>query len=375
MLLAVIASVATAGFATGLTIPLVSFRLHALGHNELVVGLMAAAPALGFMLSAPFIRGVSATLGMRTTMLGCMALSAISVALLDVTTQIAAWFVLRILMGSVSGILIATGETLVNELSPRSHRGRAVALYTTVFTVCQLCGPAVLSSIDSNGLWPGCISITFHLLSGGLFWALFKGGQSEYPEPEANVSIWMCARGSPELIAGVLFFALFDAVVLSLLPLYGLHHGYAVGVAALMMTVVLLGDAVLQFAIGWLADRTSARALFVLCGAATLVLSLLLPALMPHPWTLWPVLGLLGAVAGGIYTLSLIQIGQRFRGHALVAANASAGFAWGAGSLVGPLIAGVAAFLHPSMGLPLTLAAAASLLLSLAIVSRTGKRD
>lgn len=367
MLLAVIASVAVAGFATGLTIPLVSLRLNAQGSNELLVGLMAAAPALGFVLTAPLVRGISASLGMRSTMLACIGLSAVSIALLDVTAHVVAWFVLRVLMGAASGILIAIGETLVNELSPQTHRGRAVAVYTTTFTICQLCGPAVLSTIDSNGLWPGAISLAVHLISVVLFWTLFRNQRDGYSEEDADVSIWDCVRAAPELCAGVLFFALFDAVILSLFPIYGLHHGYAVGAATLMVTVVLLGDAALQTGIGWLADRKSASALFIVCGAGTLALSLLLPALMPHPWIVWPALAVFGALAGGIYTLALIQIGQRFSGHALVAANASAGFAWGIGSLVGPLMAGGAALLHPGMGLPLTIAMAASIFLLLAL--------
>jgi MFS family permease len=367
MLLAVIASVAVAGFATGLTIPLVSLRLNAQGSNELLVGLMAAAPAFGFVLTAPFVRGISASLGMRSTMLACIGLSAVSIALLDMTAHVAAWFVLRVLMGAASGVLIAIGETLVNELSPQTHRGRAVAVYTTTFTICQLCGPAVLSTIDSNGLWPGSISLAVHLISIVLFWTLFRNQRDGYSEKDADVSIWDCVRAAPELCGGVLFFALFDAVMLSLFPLYGLHHGYAVGAATLMVTVVLLGDAALQTGIGWLADRMSANVLYIACGAGTLALSLLLPALMPHPWIVWTALALLGAVAGGIYTLALIQIGQRFRGHSLVAANASAGFAWGIGSLVGPLLAGGAALLHPGMGLPLTLAVAASVFLLLAL--------
>lgn len=367
MLLAVIVSVAVAGFATGLTVPLVSLRLNAQGSNELLVGLMAAAPALGFVLTAPFVRSISAALGMRSTMLACIGLSAVSIALLDVTAHIVAWFLLRVLMGAASGILIAIGETLVNELSPQTHRGRAVAVYTTTFTICQLCGPAVLSSIDSNGLWPGAISLAVHLVSAALFWTLFRNMRDGYSEEDADVSIWGCVRTAPELCAGVLFFALFDAVILSLLPIYGLHHGYVVGVATLMVTVVLLGDAALQTSIGWLADRMSASVLFILCGAGTLTLSLLLPALMAYPWIVWPALALLGAVSGGVYTLALIQIGQRFRGHSLVAANASAGFAWGIGSLVGPLIAGGAALLHPGMGLPLTIAVASGIFLLLAL--------
>ena len=47
---------------------------------------------------------------------------------------------------------------------------------------------------------------------------------------------------------------------------------------------------------------------------------------------------LLGAAAGGIYTLALVLIGQHFRGPDLVTANACVGLLWGVGSLLGPLL-------------------------------------
>jgi MFS family permease len=368
MFFAVIVSVAVAGFATGLTIPLVSLRLDGQGYNEFVVGLMAAAPALGFVLTAPFVRGVAGTLGKRHAMLACIATSGISIWLLDVTTHIGVWFVLRLLTGAASGILIALGETLVNELSSQSRRGRSVAIYTTTFTVCQLAGPASLSVMDGNSPWPGTLSAAIHLISAGLFWTLFRNEPPVNSGEPSNVSIWICVRSSPELFAGVLFFGLFDAVMLSLFSIYGLHHGYAVAVVTLMVAVVLLGDAALQTAIGWMADRTSPRALCIGCGFLTLAISLTLPILMGWPRVLWPALAVLGAVSGGIYTLALIQVGQRYRGHALVAANASAGLAWGIGSLAGPLVAGGAALMHPGAGLPITLAVSVSLLLLLTLL-------
>lgn len=372
---AVITTVATAGFATGLTMPLVSLRLDASGHSELLVGLMAAALALGFVLAAPFVRGLAAAIGVRSTLLVCMVLSGTSMALLEVTNQPAIWFVLRVQMGAASGILIALGETLVNQLSTQSHRGRAVAVYTTTFTVCQLSGPAALSAMDVHSLWPVALVLGVHLASVLAFGLLFRDPPTPAREDEAAVSIWACCQRAPELFAGVMFFALFDAVMLSLFPLYGLHHGYAAAVATFMVTVVFVGDAALQIVIGWLADKTNARHVFIGCGAATLLLCLGLPALMPHPWALWPCLVLLGAVAGGIYTLALIQIGQRFQGQALVAANASASLAWGAGGLLGPLLAGGAAFVHPGLGFPLTMAVTAGLFLLLACGSGARARS
>ncbi len=70
------------------------------------------------------------------------------------------------------------------------------------------------------------------------------------------------------------------------------------------------------------------------------MIGLALPWLITQPSLLWPALMLLDAVAGGVYTLALVLIGQRFRGRDLVTANAAAGMLWGVGSLLGPLLRG-----------------------------------
>jgi hypothetical protein len=79
---------------------------------------------------------------------------------------------------------------------------------------------------------------------------------------------------------------------------------------------------------------------------------------------------LLGAAGGGVYTLSLVIVGQRFRGMNLVTANAAIGVLWGVGNLVGPLAGGLGmAALDPD-GLPVTIAVAAILFLALFVWRR-----
>ena len=167
-------------------------------------------------------------------------------------------------------------------------------------------------------------------------------------------------RVAPALCVAVLFFSFFDAVVLSLLPVYASSHGFAVGVAALMVTVVFAGDMIFQLPLGWLADRVERTGLHLVCGVVAMSIGIGLPWLLQATWLLWPMLVLLGAVAGGIYTLALVLIGQRFKGQDLVTANASVGLLWGVGSLVGPLVSGAAMDVAPH-GLPMALALMAGL--------------
>jgi MFS family permease len=360
---AVIISVAVVGFATGFTIPLVSLRMAQQGYNELLIGLMAAVPALGFIVSAPIVRHLLALFGKKRMMLACFALSAISILLLEFISNISLWFPLRLVMGASAGIIIAIGEAWINESAGEEYRGRIVAAYTTIFTVCQLCGPLVIALMGVNSVKPIIISTALHGLAAITFFMMSRQESAAQREQTlqgagAGLSIWRFIRQAPAICVGVLFFSFFDGTVLSLFPVYGMHHGYSEALAAFMVSVLLGGDAFLQMPIGWLADHMNRAKLHRLCGFLTLGLSLLLPLAMQNTWLLYPLLAILGATAGGIYTLALIQIGQRHNGDDLVTANAAAGILWGLGSLIGPILGGAASAVGPN-GLPITLALAA----------------
>ena len=76
--------------------------------------------------------------------------------------------------------------------------------------------------------------------------------------------------------------------------------------------------------------------------------------------SIWPVLVLFGASAGGLFTLALIMIGEHFRDDALVRANAHVAQLWGLGCLVGPLLTGAATQWLTGHALPLLMALGAA---------------
>jgi len=66
----------------------------------------------------------------------------------------------------------------------------------------------------------------------------------------------------------------------------------------------------------------------------------LLPWAVSIAWLCWPLLFVIGAAAGSIYTLSLVACGERFRGGALVSASSLVGASWSVASFGGPIITG-----------------------------------
>ena len=364
-------AVSIVGLSLGATLPLVSLRLLDAGASTLHIGILSAAPAAGMMLSAFLVDACCRHLTRRTIYLLSFGLCAVSVALIEWAFE-STWLlgVLRLGMGVGMGIAIILGESWVNELSEEHNRGKVMALYATAFTGCQMLGPTMLALFGTHSPWviivvSGCYALAL----ASIVWTVPNDYVEHGEEADKSFSLAGFFRVAPALCMGVLFFSFFDAVVLSLFPVYATNHAYAVGVAALMVTVILTGDMLFQLPLGWLADRCERTTLHLVCGVVAMLIGLALPWLIHVQWLLWPALVLLGAVAGGVYTLALVLIGQQFRGQDLVTANASVGLLWGVGSLVGPLVSGAAMGVAPH-GLPMALAAMAALFVCFARGSR-----
>ncbi|HHG0472328.1 TPA: MFS transporter [Proteus mirabilis] len=336
------ASIGVIGIVIGLTIPMVALRLNLAGISESIIGLISAAPAMGMLIISPFARYIVQWLGKRLAMLLATIISAISLLPLMGSLPLEFLFPLRLITGIASGVMICLGETWINELVPDNKRGRILAIYTTVFTISQLLGPSIIALYGVADKTPILISVLLHIISIVLFLMMDQkvGDKLAKDTEESHFSILRFIKVAPAICGGIIFFAFFDGTVLSMFPIYGLSVGHSEAIAAMMISAILAGDAIMQMPFGWLADHMNRTRLYRICGAITLLASLLLPIAMPHTLVIWPLLLVLGATAGAIYTIALVQIGQYFSGNDLMIANASAAMLWGIGNLSGPILAG-----------------------------------
>lgn len=331
---ALVVSIGVVGLGLGATIPLTALSLDQRGAGTGTIGLVTAASAIGILAAAPFVSRWVARHGPRGSMIGAVLAALLSTVLMEATDNLLAWGLLRLVFGGAMGVLFTIGEAWVNRLAPGSSRGRVVAMYTTSFTLFQLAGPALVAALEGKVAWPFAACGALFLLA-----IIENSGHEDGDEPHVDWHIVLPRM--PVIVAGAAFFALFDTVALSLLPLYALRHGIATELALLSATVILAGDTALQFIFGWLADHFGRARVHAFCGIAACLLLPLLPVAVRTPWLWWTVLLMLGACAGAIYMLALVACGERFEGQSLVAASAVVNASWGIASSGGPLLTGV----------------------------------
>ena len=355
---AVLAAVLSVGLALGVSMPLVSLRLEGWGYGGFAIGVMAAMPALGVLVGASLSSRLAGWVGVPTAMRLCLWGGALSIGLLALLPSYTLWLLLRLMIGMSLTVVFILGESWINQLVVEQWRGRLVALYGSSYALSQLAGPLVLGFLGSDddfGFW----AATGLLLVAPLI-LLGRGGA---PSTEACsvtlVDLLGFCRRLPVIAWAIALFAAFEAMILTLLPVYCLQQGFTTEVALFMVSTVVVGDALLQLPIGALADRMSRRTLFSGCAVTLLLSSLAIPLLL-HTLAIWPLWVLFGASAGGLFTLSLVLIGERYRDDALVRANAHVAQLWGIGCLIGPLLAGAGSQWISGHALPLLMAVGAA---------------
>jgi predicted MFS family arabinose efflux permease len=349
----VIAAVSVFAIAQGLSYPLLAFILERQGHSASAIGLSAAMLPLGLIASSALIPPIIRRFGPGPVGVVCALLGALLLALIGWTQSLAAWFPLRFLVGVVIGPLYVVSEVWVIALSPPDKRGRIVGLYSSVLSAGFALGPASLILVGTEGWPPFLVGISAFLICALCLALLLPRLPRLDGGKDASLGSFLPL--APVLLLAVIVTAGVEQAIFSMFPVYGLSHGLDARAMSAMLAVLISGSIALQIPLGLAAERWTPRRVLAFCALAAAGGSLALPALIATPFA-WPFVFLWGALAYGIYTMALAELGARFAGALLVAGNAAFALMWGVGGIAGPPAAGVAIDAIGREGFPLTLA-------------------
>jgi len=355
-LVVAIASITAVGLGISLAIPLLSLTLESRGVAPGWIGVNAAAWGLASMVMTPFVPGLAARLGLRPMLAGSILIGAATLPLFYFISDFWLWFPLRFMSGGALATTFVLSEFWIAATAPATRRGLVMGIYATVLSIGFALGPGVLALTGTSGVRP--------FLTGALIIALAAlpviAAPVRSPVIEAHPHggfmryLWI----APAATAAAFIFGSAESGSFALLPVYGSHLGYATQSVVFFAAAMTLGNVALQVPLGLLSDRFDRRRLLLISAVAGLVGAVLLP-FVAH--MLVPTLVLLfvwGGFAGGLYTVGLAHLAQRFAGADLAASNSAFVFAYAGGALVGPAILGFGMELSDPHGFAIVLAAA-----------------
>ena len=143
-----------------------------------------------------------------------------------------------------------------------------------------------------------------------------------------------------------------EQVAFSFLPVYAVGAGVSAETGALWLSAFVMGNVVLQWPIGWLADHSDRRPCWPAARWPAPCWCWLLPLVPAQSPAVIGVVLLWGGISFAIYPVGLALLGQRFRGGDMARANTAFSLLYILGGLVGRPLTGAAmdAFGDPGLG-------------------------
>jgi MFS family permease len=353
-LVPVLVACAAAGLLAGTSWPLVPLALERQGVDKLTIGGIAAAWGIGMLLTATRIPHLAARLGAVPLIVGAVVIgAAISVAY-TLTRNPAVWFMLNLTHGAVDGVPWVLSEIWINLVVEESRRSRVMAIYAILIAAGMALGPFVLQVVGVYGPLPFLTCAAIALLVAVPLLPYWKAAPAIAPVVESGFLAVVVA--APLAMLAAFSSGVGEQVAFSFLPVYAVGSGVPPKTGALWLSAFVVGNLILQWPIGWLADRFDRRAVLAGGTLASASLVLLLPLVPAHSAAVLAVVLLWGGISFGIYPLGLALLGQRFQGGDIARANTAFSMLSIGGGLIGQPLTGAAMDLLGAPGLGWTLA-------------------
>lgn len=340
-MMAATASVTGVGIAIGLAIPLLSTILEVRGYSASLIGLNTAMAGLASIAMAPLATPLAIRFGVTPVLVASILLASVSLCMFYFAPSFWMWFPLRITYHGAITVIFILSEFWISASAPAERRGLVLGIYGTVLSAGFAIGPWLFSMLGSAGFAPfavGSLLIVAAILpvlvaireEPSLHGARNHGGIIRY------------SLIVPTATAAVLLFGAVETGGFALFPVYGARIGHSEADTALLISMIGLGNVMLQLPMGLLSDRVGDRRWLLIAVSVVGFAGILLLPAISHSWGLTAFLMFIwGGAVGGLYVVGLSHLGAKLSGQDLAAANAAFVFCYSLGMLFGPQVIGI----------------------------------
>lgn len=334
----------------GLTHPFYALNLQQQGFSESAIGLNATLGGLGVFLVGPFVPWLIARAGYRNYTVFCFIAAAAAIGALAMSPGFVGWCLSRLLLGVALGSLWILTEAWLNEIVPDTARGRANSIFQFCYSIGFMAGPGLVIAVGFAGHLP-IVFMVMMALAGGVA-TLFL------PQPAAAANAAShrldlgVAREALPFIAVAFVTGLVETALYTMLPIFGQRAGFGEQGSLSLLIALSLGAISLALPLGLASDRFDRGRLLVLVSSGALLsMGLLWAGTLSYPVALAATF-LGGGTIIGMYSISLVILGERYAQRALASVAACYAMAYALGSTFGGLLGGGSVELAGAAGLP-----------------------
>jgi len=336
----VMLAITLVGVIIGINLPLSSLTLQTWGTSTSVIGFAASMTGLATVVITPFFSKLINRFGQMGIMRFCLVVLPIAIAFLPVFQNIYIWFLLRFIIGVVATGVWLLSEVWINALAEDQHRGKIIALYSSLISLGLIIGVLISSLIPIETGGGFYVSAGIAVISAIPLWKM-----DDLPDFDAveDISFYRYLVTAPGLMGSSWMMGFLYAATAALLPIFALPFVEG-DYAQSSRTVAWLasGELTLPLFVGWLADRYDKTRLMIYISCVSVIALAILPVIFDIPVMRFLFLFIIGGSIMSFYSLGLTLLGQEFKGKVLASANASFIFFLSLGEILGPPVVGAA---------------------------------
>lgn len=331
-----LASTALIMLGAGVLGSLLPLRFSALGLSPGVIGLIATAEALGFLISCLYAHKLIAPVGLERAYAAFAGMKAVAILGLHFADSVPTIALLRFVIGLNAAGLAVVVESWLNALVPNEQRGRVLTVYVLVYGLFYGAGQIVGQNLNVRG--PDFLLIAGIATTLALVPMVAINVRGPVLPKRVKLEIRKSLRTSPASVLACLLNGLILTGFFTVGPLFGERIGFDQQHIVLLMACVSLGGLFLQWPIGYLSDKIDRLHALIGLGSGILGVAAAL-ATVSHR-TPFALLALLFAVFGGLaeslYAVGVAHANDRAASRDYVALSSTLLFVWALGAAIGP---------------------------------------
>jgi len=330
-------SIALLQLSSGAIAPLDALSGLQLGFSKPQIGLLGSAHFLGFFIGCWWAPRLMGAVGHTRTFAVFAASGAIGAIAHPMLTEPMAWACMRIMTGLCVAGCYTVIEAWMQDKVTNKSRGRVMGVYRVVDITSSSAAQLLIGVLE-----PAAYG-SYNLLAILCCACLFPLTLSRSPQPEIPVAPRLrpiqTALVSPLGAAGVIVAGLTSSSFRMVGPIYGQEVGLTVSQIGYFLATVLLGGALAQFPVGWLADKFDRRWVLIGLSIASVAVCGSIAGLgSVDIYIVFTGAALFGCATFPIFSVSTAHANDFTEKGKSVEVNASLMFLYGIGAIFSPLI-------------------------------------
>lgn len=339
--LAVVAALTFVQSATAALLVLVALTLKGAGASSLAIGVVASAYSCGFIVGALLSPWEIARIGHIRAYALFAAVGAIIALAFTLRIDSGFWAVAQAAMGACTAALYTAGESWVANSAPVRRRGVILGFYHLISKAGNIAGPFAVAAAEP-GVAGFMVVAALFAASVVPVTATSRAQPSlSSAEPFPLTGLW---RRAPAAVIAAFIAGVVNNSVAQLYPVYvtAVSDIGPAASSARFYAALQIGAMVALMPAGWLSDRLDRRIVIAMLGAvgSLAATGLLLAGLNGHTQYIWLLAAIYGAGSFSFYGVAVAHGADRSRPEETTSVMAGILMIWGAGAVIGPVVAG-----------------------------------